>query len=199
MSNQMFGKIAKLKTPYDMWIYLRASYQSDSTLSYVFALRSLSASNNESVRAKVSLSEFISPCETDWNRSSYRSQSSAAVFSIYRKIVTYLFACQEAKKDFLLCWFAESQDNDVENLSSQDHLSYYEAKMHIWNLLSNHRSHSGAFSKNSKPQYKAYASCSLHRKKDKKTKNRSSSSSNSGSKECNCYRKHLPGTVSSHI
>jgi hypothetical protein len=38
--NKIFGKIAKLKTPHDMWIYLRTSYRHDSTLSYVFVLRS---------------------------------------------------------------------------------------------------------------------------------------------------------------
>jgi hypothetical protein len=49
-----------------------------------------------------------------------------------------LFACQEAKRDFLLAWFAESHDNVVENISSKDHLTYHEAKEHILNLPSNH-------------------------------------------------------------
>jgi hypothetical protein len=38
VSNEIFGEIAKLKTPHDMWIYLRTSYRRESTLSYVFAL-----------------------------------------------------------------------------------------------------------------------------------------------------------------
>jgi hypothetical protein len=37
-SNEIFGKIPKLKIPHYMWIYLWLSSQCDSTLSYVFAL-----------------------------------------------------------------------------------------------------------------------------------------------------------------
>jgi hypothetical protein len=55
----------------------------------------------------------------------------------------------------------------VENLSSKDHLTYHEAKEHILNLPSNHRSPSGASSKNSKPQYEANAVSSSNGKKDK--------------------------------
>jgi hypothetical protein len=40
VSNEIFREIAKLKTPHDMWIYLRTSYRHDSTLSYVFGRRS---------------------------------------------------------------------------------------------------------------------------------------------------------------
>jgi hypothetical protein len=38
VSNEIFGKITKLKTLHHMWIYLRMSYRRDSTLSYIFAL-----------------------------------------------------------------------------------------------------------------------------------------------------------------
>jgi hypothetical protein len=34
VSNEMFGEMAKLKTPNHLWIYLRTSYRHDSTLSY---------------------------------------------------------------------------------------------------------------------------------------------------------------------
>jgi hypothetical protein len=40
MSNEIFGEIAELKTPYPMWIYLQTSDRHNSTLSYFFALRS---------------------------------------------------------------------------------------------------------------------------------------------------------------
>jgi hypothetical protein len=40
LSNEIFGEIAKLKTPHDMWIYLCTSYRCDSTLFYVLAVRS---------------------------------------------------------------------------------------------------------------------------------------------------------------
>jgi hypothetical protein len=40
VSNELFSQIAKLKTPHDMWIYLRKSYRCDSTLSSIFALQS---------------------------------------------------------------------------------------------------------------------------------------------------------------
>jgi hypothetical protein len=40
VSNEIFGEIAKLKTPQDMEISLQTSYRCDSTLSYVCALRS---------------------------------------------------------------------------------------------------------------------------------------------------------------
>jgi hypothetical protein len=40
VSKEIFGEIAKLKTPHDMWIYLRTSYRPDSFHSHVFALRS---------------------------------------------------------------------------------------------------------------------------------------------------------------
>jgi hypothetical protein len=40
ISNEIFGEIATLDTPHDMWIYLQTSYRHDSTLSNVFALRS---------------------------------------------------------------------------------------------------------------------------------------------------------------
>jgi hypothetical protein len=96
-----------------------------------------------------------------------------------------LFACQEAKPDFLLAWVAESYDNVVQNLSSKDHLTYHEAKEPILIIPSNHRSPSGASSKNSKPQHEANAISSSNGKKDKKKKKGSSSSSNSGGKECN--------------
>jgi hypothetical protein len=38
MSNTIFTQIAQLKTPHDMWIYLRTSYRRHLTISYVFAL-----------------------------------------------------------------------------------------------------------------------------------------------------------------
>jgi hypothetical protein len=96
-----------------------------------------------------------------------------------------LFACQEATRDFLLAWFAESHDNVVENLLSNDHLTYHEAKERILNLPSNYRSPSGASSKNSKLQHEANAITSWNGKKDKKKKKGASFASNSGGKECN--------------
>jgi hypothetical protein len=49
-------------------------------------------------------------------------------------------AYQEETSDFLLAWFAESHDNDVEDLLSKDNLKYHEANEHILTLASNHRS-----------------------------------------------------------
>jgi hypothetical protein len=98
-----------------------------------------------------------------------------------------------------LLWFAESHDNVVETLSSTDYLNYHEAKEHILNLPSNHRSPSGASSKNSKPQHEANAVSSSNGKKDKKKTKGSSSSSNSVGKECNWYCKHSPCTTTDHI
>jgi hypothetical protein len=110
-----------------------------------------------------------------------------------------LFACHEAKRDFLQAWFAESYDNVVENLSSKDHHTYHQVKERILNLPSNHRSPSGASSKNFKPQHEANAVSSSNGKQDKTKKTGSSSSSNSGGKECNWCRKYSPGTASGHI
>jgi CRISPR/Cas system-associated protein Cas10 (large subunit of type III CRISPR-Cas system) len=110
-----------------------------------------------------------------------------------------LFAYKEAKRDFLLAWFAESHDNVVENLASKPHLTYHKAKERILNLTSNHRSLSGASSKNSKPQHEANAVSSSNGKKDKKKKKGSSSASISGGKECTWCRKHSPSTESGHI
>jgi hypothetical protein len=148
---------------------------------------------------KVSPSEFRSAFETEWNLIAHLSQSSAAGSSTYRKIVTDLFACQEATRDFLLAWVAKSHDNIVENLSLKAHLTYHQAKEQILNLPSNHRSPSGASSKNSKPQHEANAVASSNGKKGMKKKKGSCSSSNSGSKKCNWYPKHSPGTASCHI
>jgi hypothetical protein len=168
-----------------MWIYLRTLYSRDSTLSYVLALRSFMRIEQRSSPAKVSPSEFTSAFETEWNRIAHLSQSSAAGSSTYRNIVKDLFACQEAKRDFLLAWSAESHDNVVENLSSKDHLTYHEAKERILNIPPNYRSPSEVSSKNSNPQYEANAVSSSNGKKDKKKKKGYSSSSNSGRKECN--------------
>jgi hypothetical protein len=115
VSNEIFGEIAKLKTPHDMWIYLRTSYRRYSTLSYIFALRSCMRIEQRISPAKVSPSDVISAFETEWNRIAHLSQSSAAGFSTGCKIVKDLLACQEVKRDFLLAWFAESHDNVVEN------------------------------------------------------------------------------------
>jgi hypothetical protein len=73
VSKKIFGEIAKLKTPHDMWIYLRTSYQSDFTLSYVFVLRSFMRIEQPISLAKVSQSEFISAFETEWNRIAHLS------------------------------------------------------------------------------------------------------------------------------
>jgi hypothetical protein len=40
VSNEIFGEIAKLKTPHDMWIYLWTSSRPNSSLSYVVEFRS---------------------------------------------------------------------------------------------------------------------------------------------------------------
>jgi hypothetical protein len=64
-SNEIFGEIAKLNTPHDMWIYLRTSYRRDSTLSYVVALRSFLHIEQRISPAKVSPSEFTSAFETE--------------------------------------------------------------------------------------------------------------------------------------
>jgi hypothetical protein len=78
VSNKIFGTIAKLKTPHDIWIYLRTSYRRDSTLCYVFALQSFMHIKPRISAAKVSPSEFISAFDTDWNRISHLAQSSPA-------------------------------------------------------------------------------------------------------------------------
>jgi hypothetical protein len=135
--------------------------------------------------AKVSLLEFISAFEIEWNRIAQLSQSSTAGLSTYRKILKDLFTCQEVKRDFLLAWFAESHDNVVENLSSKVYPTYYEAKDHSLNLPSNHHSPSRSSSTNSNPHHEANAILASNAKKVKKKKKGSSSSSNSGSQECN--------------
>jgi hypothetical protein len=169
VSNEIFSKIAKLKTPHDIWIYIRTSYRRESTLFYIFVLRSFMPIEQRISLAKVSPSEFISAFETEWNRIAHLSQSSAAGSSPYRKIVEDLLACHEAKRDFCLPWFAESHDNVMENLSSDEHLSYHKAKEHILNLASNDHSPSDASSKNSEPQHEANAfSSSTGQKYEKK-------------------------------
>jgi hypothetical protein len=97
-----------------------------------------------------------------------------------------LIAYQEVKRDFLLAWFAEFYDNEVENLSSKDHLTYHEAKERILNLPPTIGLPSEHSSKNSKPQHEANAITSSNGRKDKKKKKASFSSSNPGSKKCNC-------------
>jgi hypothetical protein len=102
VSNKIFGKIATLKTPHDMWFYLWMSYRCDSTLSYILELRSSMRIGQRISPAKVSLSEFISDFETQWNRITHLFQSSAAGSWTYHKIVTELFTCQELKRHFFL-------------------------------------------------------------------------------------------------
>jgi hypothetical protein len=106
VSNEIFGEIAKFKPPHDMWIYRRTLYRCDSTLSYVFALRSCMSIEKRISPAKVSPSEFISAFKPEWNRIAHRSQSSTAGSPTYCKIVKDLFTYQQAKKYFLLAWFA---------------------------------------------------------------------------------------------
>jgi hypothetical protein len=65
--NKIFSQISKLKTPYDILIYLRTSYRRDSTLSYIFVLRSCMRSEQRISPATLSPSEFISAFETEWN------------------------------------------------------------------------------------------------------------------------------------
>jgi hypothetical protein len=62
------------------------------------------------------MSEFISAGEREWNGIHHLSKSISGGSSIYRKIVTDYFACQVAKRDFVLAWFPKSHDNAVENL-----------------------------------------------------------------------------------
>jgi hypothetical protein len=121
--NEILGKIAKLKTPHDMWIYLWMSYRRDSPLSYVVALRSFMCIEQRISPAKVSPSEFISAFEIEWNLIAHLSPSCAAGFSTYRKIVKDLFVWEEVNRNFLLVWVAESYDNVVENVSSKAHLT----------------------------------------------------------------------------
>jgi hypothetical protein len=85
-------------------------------------------------------------------------------------------------RDFLLAWFADSRDNVVENSSSQETLTYDEAKEHILNLPSNHQCLPVASSKNPKPHHEANGISSSNGKMDEKMNRRSSTSSNSGSK-----------------
>jgi hypothetical protein len=87
----------------------------------------------------------------------------------------------------------------VENISSNDHLTYHKPTEHILNVPTNHYSPSGAKLKNSKPQYEANPVSSLNGIKDKMKKKGFASSSNSGGKECNWYHKHSPVTASGHI
>jgi hypothetical protein len=144
------------------------SNRNDSILSYIFALGSFMRIEQQISWTKVSLSEFISGFETEWNCSAHLSQCSVAGPSTYRKLVKDLFGCQEAKRDLPLAWFAESHDNVGDNLLSKDHLTYHEAKERILNLRSNHPSPSRATSKNSKRQHKAIDVSSSNGKKDKK-------------------------------
>jgi hypothetical protein len=102
MSNEIFCEIANLKTLHDMWIYLRTSYRWDLTLSYIFVLRSLMHIEQRISPAKVLPSDFKSAFETEWNRIAHLLQYSAAGSATYRKIVKELFACQKAKREFLM-------------------------------------------------------------------------------------------------
>jgi hypothetical protein len=86
--------------------------------------------------AKVSPSEFISAFETEWNQIAHLSQSSAAASSRSQQIMKDLFAYQDAKRGLLLAWFPEFHHNVVENLSSNDHITYHQARKHILNLPS---------------------------------------------------------------
>jgi hypothetical protein len=104
-----------------------------------------------------------------------------------------------AKSDVLLSWFAESYDNIVENQSSNDHLTYHEAKMGILNLPYNHRSPCGTSSKNSKPQNRGLHRLFVKWKAGQDEEIGASSSSISGSKECNWGHKYSPSTAYSHI
>jgi hypothetical protein len=110
-----------------------------------------------------------------------------------------IFASQEAKRDFRLAWFSESDDNVVDYLLSKDHLTYDEVQKRILNLPSYHHSPSKAFSKNSKPLHEAHLISLSSRPKDKKKKKGSGSSSNPGSKRYNWCRKHSPAPASSQI
>jgi hypothetical protein len=118
--------------------------------------------------AKVSPSEFISAFETEWNQIDHILQFSAAGYAMYRKSVNDLFTCQGVKRDFLVAWFTKSHDNIMENLSSNDHVTYHEIKESILNLPSNHCSPSRASSKNSKLQKKTDTVSSLKGKMDKR-------------------------------
>jgi hypothetical protein len=133
-------------------------------------------------------------------------ESDCSTFAIIHRRLLHLLENSEGfirlsrgEMGFSTGGFAESHDNVVEQLSSKDHLTYHEAKEHVLNLPSNHRSPTGASSKNSKPQHEANPVSSTNGKKDKKQKKGSSSSSNSGGKECNWCRKHSPGTACGHI
>jgi hypothetical protein len=114
---------------------------------------------------------------------------------MYYKIVTDLFTSEQAKRHFLLALFTEYDNNIVENLSSNDHLTYHKAKERILILPSNHRSPWGDSSMNSMLHHEANPISSSNGKNDKTKKKGSSSSSNPGHKECNWYRKHSPGTA----
>jgi hypothetical protein len=85
---------------------------------------------------------------------------------MYHKIVKNLFACPEAKQDFLLSLFPKCHYNVVENLLVKDILTYHEAKEHILHISSNHHSTSGALSKKSKPQSEADAVSSSNNTKN---------------------------------
>jgi hypothetical protein len=49
---------------------------------------------------------------------------SLPVPAVIGKTMKGLFTCQEAKRDGLIAWLAESYDNMIESLSSKDILTY---------------------------------------------------------------------------
>jgi hypothetical protein len=120
----------------------------------------LCALNNESVRQRYRCRNLYRPLRPNGiGLPIFHNPPCHQLLFTYRKIVKDLFTCQEAKRDFSLAWFAESHDNVVENLYHQKTtLPATRQRTHILNLLSNHRSPSGASSKNSKPQHEANAS-----------------------------------------
>ena len=109
-------KCNRIRDLYELWIYLKSHYYSDSPFSFVHQMHSLFTIGS-SFDSSQPLSDFIEKYESECALLSTLSASGGESF--YRNKLNDFLAYDEAKRDILLSILIPHMSNVIDNITTK--------------------------------------------------------------------------------
>jgi len=188
VSQDMLEKIVELENPHLMWTWLRTEYYRDSAFALVSQIV-----NQVSLPTQYSgtgLPGFISKFESQWLHLTKLSKASS---DSYQKTFATFLNKDKAKRDFMLGFLVKHHKNVIDNLTTQDSLSYGDIKQRLMDIdTSEIEDNSALF------VFKTSGNKKKGMKPVKSGNSNNSSSSSSSSKTCTWCKKHNPAQSEGH-
>lgn len=134
VTGPILAQIATLRSAHEMWLYLRENY--GTRFSFVHQLHKI-FTIQRMYDASRPIGDFICAFEQEWARLHPPMSTAASGTSRYRSLMKQLLDQDEVKRDWLLAALASHHPNLVDNMSTEDDLTYLQLKVRLRALLSN--------------------------------------------------------------